>query len=312
VRRIAMKSLLVLMFVLVLSGLSRPVIGQRAPFATPPPGSPSAKIRPYGESGGCPEEPAQFHRCAIERAKEFNPSRTSDGNPDFQGVWGRVGIRNGENIEEHPETMDGSGGRSAIVDPVDGRIPYQPWAAERRNSLFSIYLDPGRLCLPQGAPRFVYEAGAKVIVQTPGYVSMFNNQAHSFRIIPMDGRPRLGRNIRLFEGDSRGRWEGNTLVIEVTNQNAITWLDLIGNFLSPAAHVVERLTMIDQNVIYVTATVEDPNVFTRPWTLAFGLRRNAEPDFEMWENACWEGVTSSPSLDGTQLKPYPGFVGPSR
>ena len=123
----------------------------------------------------------------------------------------------------------------------------------------------------------------------------------------MDGRPRLGRDIRLFNGDSRGRWEGNTLVIEVTNQNAIAWLDLIGNFLSPAADVVERLTMIDHNVIYVTVTVEDPNVFTRPWALAFGLRRNADPDFEMWENACWEGVTSSPSLQDTVLKWYPGF-----
>ena len=81
----------------------------------------------------------------------------------------------------------------------------------------------------------------------------------------------------------------NTLVIEVTNKNAIAWLDLIGNFLSPAADVVERLTMIDHNVIYVTVTVEDPNVFTRPWALAFGLRRNADPDFEMWENAVLGG-----------------------
>ena len=293
--------------ILTLFGLSRPVMGQGAPFATPPPGSPPATIRPYGESGVCPEEPALFRRCAVEKAKTFNPPRTPDGRPDFQGAWGRISIRNGENLEEHPETMDGSGGRSAIFDPVDGRIPYQPWAAERRDSHFSTYLDPGRLCVPQGAPRFVYEAGAKVIVQTPGYISIFNDQAHSFRIIPMDGRPRLGRDIRLFNGDSRGRWEGNTLVIEVTNQNAIAWLDLIGNFLSPAADVVERLTMIDHNVIYVTVTVEDPNVFTRPWALAFGLRRNADPDFEMWENACWEGVTSSPSLQDTVLKWYPGF-----
>ena len=69
-----------------------------------------------------------FHRCAQEKAKTFNPPRTPDGKPDFQGYWNRIGIRNLENIEEHPESLDGSGGRSSIVDPADGRIPYQPWA----------------------------------------------------------------------------------------------------------------------------------------------------------------------------------------
>ncbi len=301
-----MRRLFVLVFVLVLSGLSRPVIGQHAPFATPPPGSPPATIRPYGESGGCPEEPAQFHRCAIERAKAFNPSRTPDGKPDFQGVWGRIGIRNMENLEEHPETMDGSGGRSAVVDPPDGRIPYQPWAAAKRDTHFSTYLDPPRLCFPQGAPRFAY-GGGKLVVQTPGYVVMLNDQAHWYRMIPTDGRPHVGPNIRLFEGDLRGWWEGNTLVIDVTNQNANAWLDHVGNFYSDAVHVVERLTMIDKDVIHYTATIDDPKVYTRPWTIAFGWRRNQERNYEMWESACWEGVTGSPSIEDSVLKPYPGF-----
>lgn len=293
--------------VLAVSGLSRPAVGQSpAPFATPPPGSPPAAIRPYATFAGCPEEPALFHRCAMGKAGTFNPPRTPDGKPDFQGIWNRIGIRNMENLQEHPETMDGSGGRSAIVDPPDGRIPYQPWAEARRDTHFDTYLDPPRLCIPQGAPRFAY-GGAKLVVQTPGQVVMLNDQAHWYRIIPTDGRPHVGSNIRLFEGDARGRWEGNTLVIDVTNQNAIVWLDHVGNFYSNAVHVVERMTMIDRDVIHYTATIEDPNVYTRPWTIAFGWRRTQDSDYEMWEQACWEGVRESPSIEGTRLKWYPGF-----
>ncbi|MBI4888759.1 MAG: hypothetical protein HY824_16800 [Acidobacteria bacterium] len=285
----------------------QPLAAQRAPFATPLAGSPPATIRPYGQAAGCPEEPALFHACALEKAKTFTPPRTPDGRPDFQGVWNRIGIRNMENIQEHPQTMDGSGGRSAIVDPADGLIPYQPWAAAKRDTHFSTYLDPPRMCLPQGAPRFAY-GGAKQVIQSPGYVFMFNDQSHYYRIVPTDGRPHLGSKIRLFEGDLRGRWEGDTLVIDVTNQNAVAWLDHVGDFYSPAVHVVERLTMIDRDVIHYTVTIEDPNVYTRPWTMAFGWRRTQDSSgYEQWEQACWEGVSTTPSLGKTQLQPYPGF-----
>ena len=302
-----MKIPALLLLAFAVCGASYPLVAQQAPFATPPPGAPPAKIRPYGEVAGCPEEPALFHKCAIEKAKTFEPPRTADGRPDFQGVWNRVGIRNMENIQEHPETMDGSGGRSAIVDPPDGLIPYQAWALAKRDAHFSAYLDPPRKCFPQGAPRFAY-GGAKQVIQTPGYVFMFNDQSHYYRIIPTDGRPHLGPDIRLFEGDLRGRWEGNTLVIDVTNQNAIAWLDHVGDFYSPAVHVVERLTMIHRDVIHYAATVEDSNVYTRPWTMAFGWRRTPDSaTYEQWEQACWEGVTTSPSIRDTLLKPYPGF-----
>jgi hypothetical protein len=298
---------LAVLLALIVAVFRLPIAAQEPPFATPRPGSPPAKIRPYGEAGGCPEEPALFHRCALEKAKTFTPPRTPDGRPDFQGIWSRIGIRNSENIEEHPETMDGSGGRSTIVDPSGGRIPYQPWAAARRDTHFSTYLDPPRLCLPPGAPRFLY-GGTKQVMQAPGYVFMFNDQGHYYRVVPTDGRPHVGPKIRLFDGDPRGRWEGNTLVIDVTNQNAVAWLDHVGNFYSPAAHVVERLTMVDRDVIHIAVSIEDPAVYTRPWTMAFGWRRTEDAaDFEMWEQACWEGVTASPSLTGTLLERYPGF-----
>ncbi len=284
--------LLAAIVVLALFGLSRSAIGQSsAPFASPPRGAPPATIRPYGEFAGCPEEPAVFHRCAIEKARTFNPPRTADGKPDMQGVWTRIAVRNLENIEEHPATMDGSGGRSSIVDPADGRIPYQPWAVPKRDAHFAKYLDAAQFCLPHGAPRFAY-GGNKLVVQTPGNVFMLNDYADTYRIIPTDGRPHLGAGIRLWEGDLRGRWEGNTLVIDVTNQLAMNTLDHVGNFFSDNVHVIERLTMIDKDVIHYVATIDDPRVYTRPWTMAFGWRRNTEPDFEMWEQGCWEGVQS--------------------
>lgn len=282
--------------------------GQRAPFATPPPGSGPTPMRPYGESGGCSEEPAQFHRCAMAKAKQFNPPRTPDGKPDFQGFWGRIGIRNMENIEEHPQTMDGSGGTSAVIDPADGRIPYQPWAAIKRDRHFATYWSPVQVCFPHGSPTQSYLAGGFQVIQRPGYVVILNDYAHTYRVVPTDGRPHIGSNILLFEGDSRGRWEGNTLVIDVTNQHARTWLDHVGNFYSDAVHVVERFTMFHPDVIHYEATIDDPSVYTRPWTMAFGWRRNAEPGYEMWENACWEGVTQG-GLDRLEsgLKFYPGF-----
>ncbi len=298
--------LIVAIVVLFLSGLSRPAIGQSsAPFATPPPGSPPAKIRPYGEFAGCPEEPALFHRCAMEKAKTFNPPRTPDGKPDFQGYWVRIGIRNSENIEEHPATMDGSGGRSSIVDPADGRLPYQPWAAAKRDAAFATYLDAAQFCLPHGSPRFAY-GGTKLVVQTPGHVFMLNDYADTYRIIPTDGRPHIGKDIKLWEGDVRGRWEGNTLVLDVTNQLGMSPIDHVENFVSEYAHVVERLTMIDKDVIHYAATIDDPKVFTRPWTMAFGWRRNTNPRYEMWEQGCWEGVQSSLKYTHDGRKRYPG------
>src|SRR4029450_13685635 len=116
-----------ILVVAVVVGLQQEAAGQRAPFASPLPGSGPTPMRPYGQAGGCSEDPAQFHRCAIEKAKAFNPPRMPDGTPDLRGFWTRIVVRNMENIEEHPETMDGSGGKSSIIDPADGKIPYQPW-----------------------------------------------------------------------------------------------------------------------------------------------------------------------------------------
>ena len=90
-------------------------------------------------------------------------------------------------------------------------------------------------------------------------------------------------------GDSRGRWEGNTLVVDVTNNNDKTWFDVIGSFHSDALHVVERFTVVDAKAIDYEATIEDPKVYTRPWKLALRLERIHEKDYELLEEACHEG-----------------------
>ncbi|OFW02575.1 MAG: hypothetical protein A3I61_17385 [Acidobacteria bacterium RIFCSPLOWO2_02_FULL_68_18] len=306
---VARSVLTVTVVALVLPGLDVPALGQRPYYVTPPPGSGPTPMRPYGDSGGCSEEPALLHRCALEKAKTFTPPRTPDGVPDFQGYWARIGARNAENIEEHPEGMDGSGGRSLIVDPADGRIPYQPWARARVETHWATYWNPVQQCMPDTPPRQAYAAGALQIVQAPGFVFFMAEQLHTYRVIPTTPRPHLGSNIHLFMGDSRARWEGNTLVVDVTNLRDRVWLDHVGNTFSDSARLVERWTMFHPDVIHYQATIDDPKVFTRPWTMAFAWRRNAEPGFELLESACWEGVQVGQRLLRNELRVYTGGFG---
>jgi hypothetical protein len=135
-----------------------------------------------------------------------------------------------------------------------------------------------------------------------------SEEAHAFRVIPMDGRPHIAKNIRLWLGDARGRWEGKTLVIDTTNQNGRVWLDRRGAFYTDAATVTERLTMLDRNTIAYAATVQDPLVYTRPFTIAFMLTRHTTEGFEIWEDSCVEGEKDSQHLYSIGLKRYPGIT----
>jgi hypothetical protein len=126
----------------------------------------------------------------------------------------------------------------------------------------------------------------------PGKVILTYEFNHAYRVIPVDGTPHIAENIKLWMGDSRGRWEGNTLVVDVTNHNDRTWFDLVGSFHSDALQVVERYTIVDPDRIDYQATITDPKVFTQPWTIAFSLTRNKQPGFEHLEMACHEGERS--------------------
>jgi hypothetical protein len=187
-----------------------------------------------------------------------------------------------------------------IVDPPDHTIPYTPAAQAIKNRRFANHhnptlqlRDPIFRCLLAGVPRFEFLQPFRII-QNPGYVLFLYQYEHAFRVIPLDGRPHLEENIKLWRGDSRGRWEGNTLVVDVTNHDARTWFDQAGAYHSDALHVVERFAFVDANTINYEATLEDPKAYTRPWKIAFTHKRTAEQGFELLEDACIEGLSAAP------------------
>ena len=219
-------------------------------------------------------------------------SRLADGKPDMQGYWETRNFFSAFDLETHEKAEFGvPAGHGVVVDPPNGKIPYQPWALEKKKDILEPHLfdDPQAHCWLSGVPRQMYTPFGFQILQPPGYVVLLYEAFHSYRIIPLDGRPHASAAIHMFEGDSRGHWERDTLVVDVTNQNEKTWFDMAGNFHSDALHVIERYTMTDLNTIQYEATLEDPKVFTQPWKIAFELGRNREPDYEQMEYACVEG-----------------------
>ena len=128
-----------------------------------------------------------------------------------------------------------------------------------------------------GVPRVHNWVTSFQILQPAGHVIFLYQYPKSLhRSVPLEGRPHLGTNIPLWMGDSRGRWEGDTLVVDITNTNAQTWFDQAGNFHSEALHMVERFAFVDADTIQYQATITDPKVFTRPWTVAWELKRQKD------------------------------------
>lgn len=220
--------------------------------------------------------------------------RATDGHPNLSGYWNAA--NNGGavfEVQKHPVARPGyPAGNGAIVDPPDGMIPYQPWAAEKARDNFEHHLadEPELHCYMSGLPNQMYRQFGFQILQPAGYVVMNWEFMHSYRIIPTDNRPHvLPATTKLFQGDSVGHWEGDTLVVDTTNLNDRTWLDSAGNFHSDQMHVIERFTMVDDRTINYEATMEDPKVVTKPWKIAFSFSRNMQPNYEQMEFACIEG-----------------------
>jgi hypothetical protein len=270
----------------------------------------------------------------------YSPPRTPDGQPDISGMWepgpGRpmenprgepwrrpAGATGGNNAAYtfFPPGEALPGGRSAdrspmIFDPPDAIIPLQPWAIAKRDEIIANqdkvqFLDPRVRCVQSGIPRANLPVfyNSYQFLQTPGHVIILYEWNHMTRVIPLDGRPHLPANIRLANGDSRGRWEGNTLVVDVTNFSDDTWV--VGHGAPPEGapasaittghgivhsdqlHVIERFTMIDRDTIRYEATIEDPKVFTRPWSFALEAFKRGKPDHQLFEYACHEGNRSN-------------------
>jgi len=260
-------------------------------------------------------QPTQEENEAKARADDnWTPSHTPDGQPDLQGFWGAVPT--GTFDVTDPRT---GGGRldellriragtprvpkaSRVVDPTDGKIPYQPWAAAKQKDLEAHIDDPTKpehidtqaRCFLDGATRGFFHSGFQ-IVQVPGYLVFLFDGNSETRVVPIDAGPHVGKGIQLWMGDSRGHWEGNTLVIDITNLNAKARLDMVGNFYSPSTHVVERLTRVDAKTIRYEASLDDPTVYTQPWKLGGRFVRGhvKDADYEIWEDACHEGERSA-------------------
>jgi hypothetical protein len=193
---------------------------------------------------------------------------------------------------------------SLIVDPPDGRLPATPAeaqlrAAERQQarsghgpadsyedrSLYDRCVTRGVLgsILP-----VIYNNGNQ-IVQSPGYVAIRNEMIHETRLVPLDGRPHLSPILHEYMGDSRGRWDGNTLVVETTNLTDRTGAGANGgaNLLSARARLTERFTRTAPDLLQYQVTIDDPGTWERPWTIAFPLRQ--DPGYGFFEYACHEG-----------------------
>jgi len=283
---IARRAILVLGFGGALVALVAPVAGQNfMPPATPVPAKPV---------------PAP--------SKPWTPARLPDGQPDVQGgLWGPIGAGT-HNPLENP-----TGGKtqvpSRISDPADGRIPYQPWAAalrakhphDRDNPTKPEHIDSQQRCL-YAPPRMGYGTEQYRIIQPPGYVVFVWNRNHEYRVIPVDPAkyPTPGPKLKTWMGFSRGHWEGTTLVVENFNHRGIL-LSSLGDFVTDKTRFTERWQFIDDDTINWEVTIDDPAIFTRPWTMRVPHRRGKDilgnqggdgAGDEFWEEACYEGTTS--------------------
>jgi hypothetical protein len=212
--------------------------------------------------------------------------RTPDGKPDMSGYWfGRFG-NSIFNMEDNGRQ------KGSIVDPPGGKIPYKPEARAKQADLKLNHMfdEPEAHCFMSGVPHSAYQQFGFQVTMHKNFMLWQAEYAHSFRAIPTDGRPHgAPKDAKLFMGDSTGQWEGDTLVIETTNQNGKTWFDMEGNFTTPALHVVERITMVDSENIEYEAVVTDPTIYTQPWKIKGTWGRNPDKAYEQMEFGCIEG-----------------------
>jgi len=214
-----------------------------------------------------------------------NLPRTADGKPNLNGIW-QVLNTAAWDIQDHTGQLGIPPGQGVVEN---NEIPYQPQALTKKRENYSkrMTADPTESnCFLPGLPRATYMPYPFEVVQTPNYIAIRYEFAHALRTIPVIGSKHPEGIPPTWMGDSRGRWEGDTLVVDVTNFNDETWFDHAGNFHSDALHVVERYTMTNADHILYEATIEDPKVFTRPWKMSMPLYRRVEKSVKLLEYEC--------------------------
>jgi hypothetical protein len=233
-------------------------------------------------------------RVAGQAQGAYRAPRTADGKPDLNGVWQALNTASWD-IQDHaarsgPLAVLGAAfSIPAGQGVVEGNeIPYQPWAARKKqeNGENWLKLDPEIKCYMPGVPRATYMPYPFQIVETPANILLAYEFASASRIIRMNSKAESPTDSWM--GWSRGRWEGETLVVDVTSLNEDTWFDRAGNFHSDALHVVERYTRVSPDAMSYEATIEDPKVFTRSWKMRMPLYRRLEKDVKVLEYKCVE------------------------
>lgn len=208
--------------------------------------------------------------ASAQTGADYKPPRTPDGKPDLQGIWES---RNAASFD--------------VTEIAEGHeIPYLPEALLREQ--IGPRVDPIVHCMMPGVPRITYMPFPIQILQKPGAVVFMYEYLHNQRIIPISSRAHLD-GIDFAMGDSVGHWEGDTLVVDVTDFNDKTWLDSARHTHSDMLHVVERYSRSGPNTIRYEATIEDPKTYSRPWKIMMPLHLNTEPGFELREQECTEG-----------------------
>jgi len=236
-----------------------------------------------------PEETAAEERQATERRNNSRNRRPGDVGGDNEAF-----VDSGYKIVSTRQT-------SLVVDPPDGRIPIRPEAEKKRDfNLASLdtfeTMSPWDRCITR-SPTNLFPAAynnAYQIVQTTNYVMIMSEMIHEARIIPLDGRPHVRTGLGQWLGDSRGRWEGKTLIIDTINFHDRGWIAthagtgrLRGVPHSTALHLIERLTRVDATTLIYEATIDDPEMFERPWTFSMPFVKS--DDYTIYEYACHEG-----------------------
>jgi hypothetical protein len=208
---------------------------------------------------------------------------TANGKPDLQGVW-QVLNTAAWDIQDHNAQLGVPPGPGVVEG---NEIPYKPSAAAKKKDNFEsrTTADPETKCYLPGVPRIMYMPHPFQIFQTPGLILFVYERGNVTRIVYTNGSKHPDA-IDFWMGDSRGHWDGETLVIDVTNFNAETWFDRAGNFHSDALHMIERYTLMDADHISYQALIEDPKVFTRPWNMSMVLYRRTDPHPQLMEDAC--------------------------